>query len=143
MGKCLIIVDSAKSTISVSSTRYDLFRSIGPAFYNVMMCGRTQACELQSCLNKNIYKPENCADYVRKLYLCCQSMHKGGKTESTACPTLSVVERWLESHPERQVSIPRGFLSINNHILNYVDRTTGKEVVHLLYNCACEWNYDE
>ncbi|KAF9262560.1 DUF1903-domain-containing protein [Marasmius fiardii PR-910] len=62
---------------------------------------QTQACSLQTCLNKNTYQPERCDRYLRELYLCCQKMYdeSDGKRESTACPMPNVVKRWLKDHP--------------------------------------------
>ncbi|KAF6746326.1 hypothetical protein DFP72DRAFT_636861 [Ephemerocybe angulata] len=62
---------------------------------------QAQACALQTCLNKNTYKPEECNAHLRKLYECCSAFYaaNGGKGESTACPMPSVVERWLKDHP--------------------------------------------
>ncbi|THU90518.1 DUF1903-domain-containing protein [Dendrothele bispora CBS 962.96] len=63
---------------------------------------QAQACDLQSCLNKNTYKPEKCDAHLRNLYLCCQKMYQDsdGKAESTACPIPNVVSRWLKDHPK-------------------------------------------
>lgn len=63
---------------------------------------QAQACELQSCLNKNTYTPEKCEKHMRELYLCCDSMYKAtqDKGESSACPMPSVVRRWLKNHPQ-------------------------------------------
>ncbi|KIM36865.1 hypothetical protein M413DRAFT_281633 [Hebeloma cylindrosporum] len=64
---------------------------------------QTEACSLQSCLNKNIYSPEKCDRYVRSLYECCQRMYDAtsGKGESTACPQAAIVQRWLKDHPRK------------------------------------------
>ncbi|KAH8827697.1 DUF1903-domain-containing protein, partial [Flagelloscypha sp. PMI_526] len=64
---------------------------------------QAQACDLQSCLNKNAYTPENCEAAMRKLYTCCQSMYEknGPDAESTACPMNNVVKRWLKAHPDK------------------------------------------
>ncbi|KDQ56338.1 hypothetical protein JAAARDRAFT_132420, partial [Jaapia argillacea MUCL 33604] len=61
------------------------------------------ACELQSCLNKNTYKPDKCDKYMRNLYECCQALYEreGEKAESTACPMPGVVRRWLKNHPKK------------------------------------------
>ncbi|KAJ7119308.1 hypothetical protein C8R43DRAFT_901051 [Mycena crocata] len=49
--------------------------------------GFETACALQTCLNKNTYKPEKCDDRLRQLYLCCQRMYddnsNGEKSEVT------------------------------------------------------------
>ncbi|KAJ6493321.1 hypothetical protein C8R45DRAFT_867288 [Mycena sanguinolenta] len=61
-----------------------------------------RACALQTCLNKNTYKPEKCDDRLRALYMCCQKMYdnaQGSDTKSTACPQQSVVKRWIKDHP--------------------------------------------
>ncbi|KIM82557.1 hypothetical protein PILCRDRAFT_70494, partial [Piloderma croceum F 1598] len=61
----------------------------------------TAACTFQTCISKNTYNQEKCDAYLRKLYLCCQSMYEGkARAESTACPKLDVVKRWLKNHPE-------------------------------------------
>ncbi|KAJ6626714.1 hypothetical protein B0H10DRAFT_1998256 [Mycena sp. CBHHK59/15] len=64
---------------------------------------QTEACALQTCLNKNTYKPEKCDERLRGLYMCCQKMHKdaGENAESTACPMPSVVKRWIKDHPKK------------------------------------------
>ncbi|KIJ15624.1 hypothetical protein PAXINDRAFT_77194, partial [Paxillus involutus ATCC 200175] len=61
------------------------------------------ACALQTCLTRNTYKPEKCDEYLRKLYVCCSEMYRreGGNAEVAACPTLGVVERWLQKHPSQ------------------------------------------
>ncbi|KAH9927755.1 DUF1903-domain-containing protein [Fomitopsis serialis] len=61
---------------------------------------QAEACELQTCLNKNTYKPEKCEEHMRNLYKCCQAMYEqtDGKGESTACPMPSAVQRWLKNH---------------------------------------------
>ncbi|KAJ7247179.1 hypothetical protein B0H12DRAFT_1053601 [Mycena haematopus] len=54
---------------------------------------QTQACALQTCLNKNTYKPEKCDHYLRALYMCCQKMEDdapGSDVKSTACPMPNV-----------------------------------------------------
>ncbi|KAI9568906.1 hypothetical protein HD554DRAFT_2021623 [Boletus coccyginus] len=56
------------------------------------------ACSLQGCLSRNTYSPENCDEYVRKLYRCCCEMYSIQGAESTACPAKPVVERWLKRH---------------------------------------------
>ncbi|KAK7057931.1 Cx9C motif-containing protein 4, mitochondrial, partial [Favolaschia claudopus] len=60
------------------------------------------ACDLQACLNKNTYKPEQCDERLRALYICCQKMYDeaGGSPDakSTACPLPNVVNRWLKEH---------------------------------------------
>ncbi|KAJ7467501.1 hypothetical protein FB451DRAFT_1258712 [Mycena latifolia] len=63
---------------------------------------QTEACALQTCLNKNTYKPEKCDERLRALYMCCQKMYDTGgeSSESTACPMASVVKRWIKDHPE-------------------------------------------
>ncbi|KAJ7181312.1 hypothetical protein C8R43DRAFT_269211 [Mycena crocata] len=65
---------------------------------------QAEACALQTCLNKNTYKPEKCDERLRELYQCCQNMYEksgGEKSEatSTACPMPSVVKRWMKDHP--------------------------------------------
>ncbi|KAJ7328389.1 hypothetical protein DFH08DRAFT_622134, partial [Mycena albidolilacea] len=32
-------------------------------------------CALQTCLNKNTYKPEKCDERLHALYMCCQKMY--------------------------------------------------------------------
>ncbi|ESK89711.1 hypothetical protein Moror_16852 [Moniliophthora roreri MCA 2997] len=62
---------------------------------------QTEACSLQSCLNKNTYSPERCDEHLKNLYLCCQKMYdddSDGRTESTACPMPDVVKRWIKDH---------------------------------------------
>ncbi|KAJ7089538.1 hypothetical protein C8R44DRAFT_818460 [Mycena epipterygia] len=63
---------------------------------------QAEACALQTCLNKNTYKPDKCDERLRALYNCCQRMYDTGgeTTESTACPMASVVKRWIKDHPE-------------------------------------------
>ncbi|KAJ6579951.1 DUF1903-domain-containing protein [Mycena vulgaris] len=63
---------------------------------------QAEACALQTCLNKNTYKPEKCDERLRALYMCCQKMYDTGgeASESTACPMASVVKRWIKDHPE-------------------------------------------
>ncbi|KAJ7469336.1 hypothetical protein B0H11DRAFT_1393667 [Mycena galericulata] len=65
---------------------------------------QAEACALQTCLNKNTYKPEKCDERLRALYQCCQNMYDsaGGEASgatSTACPMESVVKRWVKDHP--------------------------------------------
>ncbi|KAJ7288785.1 hypothetical protein C8J57DRAFT_1281216 [Mycena rebaudengoi] len=62
-----------------------------------------EACSLQTCLNKNTYKPEKCDERLRDLYKCCQTMYNeaGEKAESTACPLPQVVNRWMKDHPKK------------------------------------------
>ncbi|TDL22906.1 DUF1903-domain-containing protein [Rickenella mellea] len=59
-----------------------------------------EACSLQTCLNKNTYSPDKCDQQLRQLYKCCRGMYEAtnGKGESSACPSLSVVYRWLKNH---------------------------------------------
>ncbi|TRM63582.1 hypothetical protein BD626DRAFT_457005 [Schizophyllum amplum] len=61
---------------------------------------QAEACSLQTCLNKNTYKPEKCDDHLKQLYLCCQKFYQetNEQAESTACPIPSVVKRWLKDH---------------------------------------------
>ncbi|KAN0125741.1 hypothetical protein V8E52_000948 [Russula decolorans] len=56
------------------------------------------ACALQTCLSRNTYAQEKCADHMRKLYECCQALYDAteGRGESTACPTPSTVQSWLK-----------------------------------------------
>ncbi|KAK0505720.1 hypothetical protein EDD18DRAFT_1120441 [Armillaria luteobubalina] len=63
---------------------------------------QAQACDLQSCLNKNTYKPEICQRHLRELYFCCQKLYEqtNDTGESTACPLPRVVKRWIKDHPE-------------------------------------------
>ncbi|KAF8157330.1 DUF1903-domain-containing protein [Mycena galopus ATCC 62051] len=62
---------------------------------------QTEACALQTCLNKNTYKPEKCDERLRALYMCCQKMYndQGSDANSTACPIPNVVKRWIKDHP--------------------------------------------
>ncbi|KAF7350630.1 Cx9C motif-containing protein 4, mitochondrial [Mycena sanguinolenta] len=63
---------------------------------------QTEACALQTCLDKNTYSPEKCDDRLRALYMCCQKMYDAAPDsdpESTACPIPSVVKRWIKDHP--------------------------------------------
>ncbi|KAH6897916.1 DUF1903-domain-containing protein [Coprinopsis sp. MPI-PUGE-AT-0042] len=59
-----------------------------------------KACQLQTCLNKNTYKPEKCDQNLCQLYECCQRFYQQNKNgaESTACPIEPVVKRWLKDH---------------------------------------------
>ncbi|KAI0732498.1 hypothetical protein C8Q72DRAFT_118366 [Fomitopsis betulina] len=63
---------------------------------------QAEACELQTCLNKNTYKPGKCNEHLRKLYQCCQTLYAqtSDRGESTACPMPNVVRRWLKNHGE-------------------------------------------
>ncbi|KAJ7675626.1 hypothetical protein DFH06DRAFT_1034512 [Mycena polygramma] len=63
---------------------------------------QAEACALQTCLNKNTYRPELCDERLRALYTCCQKMYdtSGSGTTSTACPMASVVKRWIKDHPD-------------------------------------------
>ncbi|KAI9511440.1 hypothetical protein F5148DRAFT_975039, partial [Russula earlei] len=58
------------------------------------------ACALQACLSKNTYSQEKCAEHMRDLYKCCQTLYDAtdGHGESTACPMPGVVRRWLKAH---------------------------------------------
>ncbi|KAJ3922492.1 hypothetical protein F5877DRAFT_33621 [Lentinula edodes] len=57
------------------------------------------ACNLQDCLGKNTYHPEKCDKVLRQLYECCQEMYKAHpRSESSACPIPSVVDRWMKDH---------------------------------------------
>ena len=62
------------------------------------------ACALQTCLSRNTYAQEKCAEHLRNLYECCQALYDAtaaeGSGESTACPTPSVVQRWLKRNHE-------------------------------------------
>ncbi|KAJ7328446.1 hypothetical protein DFH08DRAFT_883946 [Mycena albidolilacea] len=64
---------------------------------------QTEACALQTCLNKNTYKPEKCDERLRALYICCEKMYddapSGSDASSTACPMPNVVKRWIKDHP--------------------------------------------
>ncbi|TFK25388.1 hypothetical protein FA15DRAFT_617920 [Coprinopsis marcescibilis] len=63
---------------------------------------QSEACALQTCLNKYTYTPERCHINMRKLYQCCQQFYQTqstqDKAESTACPLPHVVNRWLDEH---------------------------------------------
>ncbi|KAJ7648116.1 DUF1903-domain-containing protein [Roridomyces roridus] len=62
---------------------------------------QAEACSLQTCLNKNTYKPEKCNERLRALYQCCQGMYDNNSdATSTACPMASVVKRWMKDHPD-------------------------------------------
>ncbi|KAJ7742284.1 hypothetical protein B0H16DRAFT_1563718 [Mycena metata] len=62
---------------------------------------QTEACALQTCLNKNTYKQEKCDERLRALYMCCQKMYaENPNGSSTACPIESVVRRWIKDHPD-------------------------------------------
>ncbi|KAF7341201.1 DUF1903-domain-containing protein [Mycena venus] len=67
---------------------------------------QAEACALQTCLNKNTYKPEKCDERLRGLYGCCQQMYdnapEGAEPSSTACPIANVVRRWMRDHPQRE-----------------------------------------
>ncbi|KAF8504636.1 hypothetical protein F5888DRAFT_1605105, partial [Russula emetica] len=59
------------------------------------------ACALQTCLSRNTYAQEKCAEHMRNLYKCCQALYDAtatgeGRGESTACPKPSVVQSWLK-----------------------------------------------
>ncbi|KAF8506059.1 hypothetical protein F5888DRAFT_499057 [Russula emetica] len=60
------------------------------------------ACALQTCLSKNTYAQEKCAEHMRTLYECCQALYDATATEArgestaTACPAPSVVQSWLK-----------------------------------------------
>ncbi|KAH9037953.1 DUF1903-domain-containing protein, partial [Lactarius hengduanensis] len=62
---------------------------------------QAEACALQTCLSKNTYSPEKCAENMRNLYKCCQALYDvtEDRGESSACPMPSVVRRWLNAHP--------------------------------------------
>ncbi|MBW0572006.1 hypothetical protein O181_111721 [Austropuccinia psidii MF-1] len=76
-----------------------------------------EACQLQSCLNQHLYKPENCDKLLSSLYRCCSQMYQleeqsepnrdednfsqgfaprrgseGGNSGSTACPMKKIVD---------------------------------------------------
>ncbi|KAF8515338.1 hypothetical protein BU17DRAFT_14750, partial [Hysterangium stoloniferum] len=52
------------------------------------------ACSLQSCLNKNTYRPDRCHPYLIALYECCQAMYETDPAaESAACPMKQVVTK--------------------------------------------------
>ncbi|KAL4071340.1 DUF1903-domain-containing protein [Scleroderma yunnanense] len=62
---------------------------------------QAEACALQNCLTSNTYNQGRCDEFVRELYRCCYGMYKQGRNaESTVCPMQSVVERWLQKHPD-------------------------------------------
>ncbi|KAI9441552.1 DUF1903-domain-containing protein [Lactarius indigo] len=65
---------------------------------------QAEACALQTCLSKNTYAPEKCAEKMRNLYKCCQALYDATKDrgESSACPMPSVVRRWLNAHPRSE-----------------------------------------
>ncbi|EDR07833.1 uncharacterized protein LACBIDRAFT_298053 [Laccaria bicolor S238N-H82] len=65
---------------------------------------QTEACDLQSCLNRNTYAPEKCEKNLRSLYECCQRFYKltEGRGESTSCPLPNVVQRWMRDHPKEK-----------------------------------------
>ncbi|KAI0001033.1 hypothetical protein BJV77DRAFT_938856, partial [Russula vinacea] len=60
------------------------------------------ACALQTCLSKNTYSQEKCAENLRNLYECCQALYDAieSRSESTACPAPSVVQAWLKAHSQ-------------------------------------------
>ncbi|KAF9473062.1 DUF1903-domain-containing protein [Pholiota conissans] len=64
---------------------------------------QTEACALQTCLNRYTYSPEKCDHHLHNLYECCQRMYDStsGKGESTACPIPQVVTRWMKDHPKK------------------------------------------
>ncbi|KAK7050602.1 Cx9C motif-containing protein 4, mitochondrial [Favolaschia claudopus] len=68
---------------------------------------QSEACALQTCLNKNTYAPEKCDNKLRELYTCCQTMYEKAEGQtvqpnSTACPMRNVVERWMKDHPRER-----------------------------------------
>ncbi|KAH7877869.1 uncharacterized protein C8R40DRAFT_1067475 [Lentinula edodes] len=68
-------------------------------FFSASPFCHVESCNLQDCLGKNTYHPEKCDKVLRQLYECCQEMYKAHpRSESSACPIPSVVDRWMKDH---------------------------------------------
>ncbi|OWT35719.1 hypothetical protein J008_06491 [Cryptococcus neoformans] len=63
---------------------------------------QAEACEIQSCIQRNNYDESKCQSQIFALYKCCLNMYQttekeGTKPpESSACPLKEIVERRMK-----------------------------------------------
>ncbi|WVO18626.1 hypothetical protein L204_106345 [Cryptococcus depauperatus] len=63
---------------------------------------QAEACEIQSCIQRNNYDEFKCQAQVEALYRCCLKMYRNAErdnskaAQSTACPIKEIVERRIK-----------------------------------------------
>jgi hypothetical protein len=88
------------------------------------------AYALRTCLSRNTYAQEKCAEHMRNLYECCQALYDAmvteeGRGESTAC--------------QRSPKVPSKFSQGPYAVLarRWMPRRDRKRIIKVLVYCSC------